>query len=46
MRLVGEEGELGLIQGVAGMLTAILVYVLGEGFKTETPDGPYLVSGC
>ncbi len=35
MRLVGEEGELGLIQGVAGMLTAILVYVLGRVSKPE-----------
>lgn len=30
MRLIGDEGTLGIIQGVAGMLTAILVYVLGR----------------
>jgi len=30
MRLVGNEGSLGLIQGVGGAATAILVYVLGR----------------
>lgn len=30
MKLVGDEGSLGLIQGVGGALTAILVYVLGR----------------
>lgn len=30
MRLVGEEGELGLIQSVAALLSAILLYVLGR----------------
>lgn len=30
MRLVGDEGSLGLIQGVGGLLTAILVYTLGR----------------
>ncbi|WP_286880347.1 MFS transporter, partial [Proteiniphilum sp. UBA7639] len=30
MRLVGNEGSLGLIQGVGGLLTAILVYTLGR----------------
>ena len=30
MRLVGQEGALGLIQGISGALTAILVYVLGR----------------
>ncbi len=30
MRLVGNEGALGLIQGVGGLLTAILVYTLGR----------------
>lgn len=30
LKLVGSEGELGLIQGVSGALTAILVYVLGR----------------
>ena len=30
MTLVGEEGTLGLIQGISGALTAILVYVLGR----------------
>ena len=33
MRLVGEEGSLGLIQGIGGGLTAILVYVLGRVSK-------------
>ncbi|HHV03002.1 MAG: MFS transporter [Bacteroidales bacterium] len=30
MRLVGDEGILGLIQGISGALTAVLVYVLGR----------------
>ncbi len=33
MRLVGDEGTLGLIQGISGALTAILVYVLGRVTK-------------
>lgn len=33
MRLVGDEGTLGLIQGVGGAVTAILVYVLGRVAK-------------
>lgn len=33
MKLVGEEGTLGLIQGVSGGVTAILVYVLGRVTK-------------
>ena len=34
MSLVGKEGSLGLIQGVAAALSAILLYVLG---RTTTP---------
>lgn len=30
MRLVGDESALGLIQGIGGLLTAILVYALGR----------------
>lgn len=30
LKLVGDEGALGLIQGVSGALTAVLVYVLGR----------------
>lgn len=30
MRLVGQEGSLGFIQGVSGCITAILVYTLGR----------------
>lgn len=30
LKLVGDEGALGLIQGVSGALTAILVYILGR----------------
>lgn len=30
LKLVGDEGALGVIQGVSGALTAILVYVLGR----------------
>lgn len=35
MRYVGKEGTLGLIQGVSGGLTAILVYMLGRITKPE-----------
>lgn len=35
MRLVGNEGSLGLIQGIGGGLTAILVYVLGRVSKPQ-----------
>ncbi|MDR0618992.1 MAG: MFS transporter [Bacteroidales bacterium] len=35
MLLVGEEGSLGLIQGIAGGVTAILVYVLGRTAKPK-----------
>lgn len=30
LKLVGNEGALGLIQGISGALTAVLVYVLGR----------------
>jgi YQGE family putative transporter len=33
MKLVGNEGSLGLIQGISGAVTAILVYVLGRVTK-------------
>lgn len=35
MRLVGDEGSLGLIQGIGGGVTAILVYVLGRVSKPQ-----------
>lgn len=35
LKLVGDEGALGLIQGVSGALTAILVYILGRIAKPE-----------
>jgi len=35
MKLVGNEGSLGLIQGIGGGATAILVYVLGRIAKPE-----------
>ncbi|MFA6360745.1 MAG: MFS transporter [Dysgonamonadaceae bacterium] len=35
MRYVGKEGTLGLIQGVSGGLTAILVYMLGRYTKPK-----------
>lgn len=35
MRLVGDEGALGLIQGIGGLLTAILVYTLGRIAKPK-----------
>ena len=35
MKLVGNEGSLGLIQGIGGGATAILVYVLGRIAKPQ-----------
>lgn len=35
MKLVGNEGSLGLIQGIGGGVTAVLVYVLGRISKPE-----------
>ena len=35
MRMVGDEGSLGLIQGVGGAITAILVYTLGRIAKPK-----------
>ena len=35
LKLVGDEGSLGLIQGVSGALTAVLVYVLGRVAKPK-----------
>ena len=35
LKLVGDEGVLGLIQGISGTLTAVLVYVLGRITKPE-----------
>ena len=35
MMLIGEEGELGVIQGVSGFFTAILVYILGRTTKPK-----------
>lgn len=35
MRLVGDESTLGMIQGIGGAVTAILVYILGRVAKPE-----------
>lgn len=35
MKFIGGEGSLGLIQGIGGALTAVLVYVLGRLAKPE-----------
>lgn len=42
MSLVGKEGALGLIQGVAALLSAILLYVLG---RTTAPRHRLLIYG-
>lgn len=41
MKLVGEEGSLGLIQGISGGITAILVYVLGRITKPKHRIGVF-----
>lgn len=35
LKLVGSEGELGLIQGIGGFITAVIVYVLGRVTKPK-----------
>ncbi|MBW6459454.1 MAG: MFS transporter [Bacteroidales bacterium] len=35
MKYVGKEGSLGLIQGISGMLTAIILYLLGRFAKPK-----------
>jgi YQGE family putative transporter len=40
MRLVGNEGSLGLVQGVSGVATAILLYLLGR--TTKPSDRIYI----
>lgn len=42
MSLVGKEGALGLIQGIAALLSAILLYVLG---RITTPGHRLLIYG-
>ena len=37
MRLVGNEGSLGLIQSISGIITALVLYVLGRVTRTKTP---------
>ena len=32
---MGSEGELGLIQGIGGLITAVIVYVLGRVTKPK-----------
>ncbi len=40
MRLVGNEGSLGLVQGVSGVATAIMLYLLGR--TTKPADRIYI----
>jgi YQGE family putative transporter len=40
MRLVGNEGALGLVQGVSGIATAVLLYLLGR--TTKPSDRIYI----
>lgn len=35
MKFVGQEGSLGLIQGIGGAITAVLVYILGRVTKPK-----------
>jgi len=42
MSLVGKEGALGLIQGIAALLSAILLYILG---RVTTPKHRLLIYG-
>jgi YQGE family putative transporter len=35
MRMVGDEGSLGLVQGISGVVTALMLYLLGRTTKPE-----------
>lgn len=35
MRMVGNEGSLGLVQGISGIATAVMLYLLGRTTKPE-----------
>ena len=35
MRMVGSEGSLGLVQGISGIATAVMLYLLGRTTKPE-----------
>lgn len=35
MRMVGDEGSLGLVQGISGIATAVMLYLLGRTTKPE-----------
>ncbi|MDH4295981.1 MAG: hypothetical protein OEV74_06865 [Cyclobacteriaceae bacterium] len=35
MRLIGNEGSLGLVQGASGIITALMLYLLGRTTKPE-----------
>ena len=35
MRMVGDEGSLGLVQGISGVATAVMLYLLGRTTKPE-----------
>ena len=42
MRLVGNEGSVGLVQGISGVATAIMLYLLGR--TTKPSDRIYIFS--
>lgn len=42
MRLVGNEGSLGLVQGISGVATAFMLYILGR--TTKPSDRIYIFS--
>ena len=42
MRLVGNEGSLGLVQGISGVATALMLYILGR--TTKPKDRIYIFS--
>jgi YQGE family putative transporter len=42
MRLVGNEGSLGLVQGISGVATALMLYLLGR--TTKPSDRIYIFS--
>lgn len=44
LKLVGDEGALGLIQGISGALTAIVVYILGRTAKPKDRSKIFVAS--
>lgn len=44
MKLVGEEGELGIVQSISSLVTALMMYVIGRNLKPNRRLVVYFVA--